>query len=53
MPNQRHPSPLTRTRHDARTECDERSRAVPPICALILVDCLVTKDAPNGLICMG
>jgi len=23
------------------------------ICALILVDCLITKDAPNGLICMG
>jgi hypothetical protein len=25
----------------------------PPLCALILVECLVTEDAPNGLICMG
>ena len=25
----------------------------PPLCALILVDCLVTEDAPNGLIGMG
>ncbi len=23
------------------------------LCALILVECLVTEDAPNGLICMG
>ena len=25
----------------------------PPICTLIHVDCLVTADAPNGLICIG
>jgi hypothetical protein len=25
----------------------------PPICTLIRVDCLVTADAPNGLICIG
>jgi len=26
---------------------------VSPLCALILVSCLVTEDAPNGLIGMG
>jgi hypothetical protein len=30
-----------------------RSTQVPPICTLIHVDCLVTADAPNGLICIG
>jgi hypothetical protein len=25
----------------------------PPLCALILVECLVMEDAPNGLICVG
>ena len=29
------------------------SAPYPPLCALILVECLVTEDAPNGLICMG
>jgi hypothetical protein len=25
----------------------------PPLCALILVECLVTEDAPKWLICIG
>jgi hypothetical protein len=29
------------------------ARASPPICALVHVDCLVTADAPNGLIRIG
>ena len=36
-------------RHDSASV----SHAEPPLCALILVECLVTEDAPEGLIYMG
>ena len=45
------PGTLTGMRvRPARTRMRVRE---PPLCALILVECLVTEDAPNGLICMG
>ena len=35
------------------TQLRQASEREPPDCTLIRVDCLVTADAPNGLICIG
>jgi hypothetical protein len=37
---------------DTSARTDEK-HARDPLCAPILVDCLVMEDAPNRLICMG